>query len=76
MGGFYRGGAEEEIRTPKPFQALPPQSSASTSFATSADWECKNNLFLRMCKFYFRNNILKVVPLFNSDDFTLRRPWW
>ena len=28
--------AEEEIRTPKPFRALPPQSSASTSFATSA----------------------------------------
>ena len=28
--------AEEEIRTPKPFQALPPQSSASTNFATSA----------------------------------------
>ena len=30
--------AEEEIRTPKPFQALPPQSSASTSFATSANF--------------------------------------
>jgi hypothetical protein len=28
--------AEEEIRTPKPFRALPPQSSASTNFATSA----------------------------------------
>ena len=28
--------AEEEIRTPKPLRALPPQSSASTSFATSA----------------------------------------
>ena len=30
--------AEEEIRTPKPFRALPPQSSASTSFATSAGY--------------------------------------
>ncbi len=29
--------AEEEIRTPKPFRALPPQSSASTNFATSAN---------------------------------------
>jgi hypothetical protein len=28
--------AEEEIRTLTPFRALPPQSSASTSFATSA----------------------------------------
>ena len=28
--------AEEEIRTPTPVKALPPQSSASTSFATSA----------------------------------------
>jgi hypothetical protein len=28
--------AEEEIRTPTPVTALPPQSSASTNFATSA----------------------------------------
>jgi hypothetical protein len=28
--------AEEEIRTPTPVKALPPQSSASTNFATSA----------------------------------------
>lgn len=35
MSGFFLR-AEEEIRTPKPFRALPPQSSASTNFATSA----------------------------------------
>ena len=28
--------AAEEIRTPTPFRALPPQSSASTNFATAA----------------------------------------
>ena len=28
--------AEEEIRTPTTFRSLPPQSSASTNFATSA----------------------------------------
>lgn len=37
--------AEEEIRTPKPLRALPPQSSASTNFATSA-MGCKNKCFL------------------------------
>jgi hypothetical protein len=31
--------AEEEIRTPTPVTALPPQSSASTNFATSAFFE-------------------------------------
>ena len=41
--GFSR--AEEEIRTPTPVTALPPQSSASTNFATSAYClGCKNNV--------------------------------
>ena len=38
--GQYLPRAEEEIRTPKPLRALPPQSSASTNFATSA-WAAK-----------------------------------
>lgn len=33
--------AEEEIRTPTAVTPLPPQSSASTSFATSAFKDCK-----------------------------------
>ncbi len=32
-------GAAEEIRTPTPVTALPPQSSASTNFATAAFFE-------------------------------------
>ena len=34
-GGLFIS-AEEEIRTPTPVTALPPQSSASTNFATAA----------------------------------------
>src|SRR3989344_6606865 len=33
---FHSSGARGEIRTPKPLRALPPQGSASTSFATRA----------------------------------------
>ena len=74
--------AKEEIRTPKPFRALPPQSSASTNFATFASGRmgCKNNGFFKISKFiysyfvetghYFRSTILKVVPLLISDDLT------
>lgn len=36
--------AEEEIRTPMPFQALPPQSSASTSFAIAACGNSHNKI--------------------------------
>ncbi len=36
--------AAEEIRTLTPFRALPPQSSASTSFATAAEG-CKYRNF-------------------------------
>ncbi len=36
MLSFSRFSAAKEIRTPTPFRALPPQSSASTSFAIAA----------------------------------------
>lgn len=42
--GFRFVSAEEEIRTPTPVKALPPQSSASTSFATSAIWLANVNV--------------------------------
>lgn len=86
LSSFVSFGAKEEIRTPKPFQALPPQSSASTNFATFASGRmgCKNNGFFKISKFiysyflkkvnYFLNRILKVVPLLISDDLTYRRP--
>ena len=34
--------ARDEIRTHTPFRALPPQSSASTNFATHAGEKCQN----------------------------------
>jgi len=38
--------AAKEIRTPTPFQALPPQGSASTNFAIAAIF--KTNILLRL----------------------------
>jgi hypothetical protein len=44
--------AEEEIRTPTAVTPLPPQSSASTNFATSAGWGAKiGERALRVKKF-------------------------
>ena len=49
--------AAKEIRTPTPFRALPPQSSASTNFAIAASFEmsCKSKLFEGILKrnFFF-----------------------
>src|SRR5450755_2552445 len=51
-------GAEEEIRTPMPVTALPPQSSASTSFATSASrilkWSAKIAFRYKKSRFPFK----------------------
>ncbi len=79
--------AEEEIRTPTPVTALPPQSSASTSFATSASWtlkwDCKNSCsglefpFPDFPIFQILGSIIrKVVPLPISDCLTNNSPLW
>jgi hypothetical protein len=51
--------AEEEIRTPIPFRALPPQSSASTSFATSAAQETLQ--LFNEAKIQFSTNV-PIIP--------------
>jgi hypothetical protein len=44
FGNSLKISAEEEIRTLTPFRALPPQSSASTNFATSAIFKANANV--------------------------------
>ena len=59
--------ARDEIRTHTPFRALPPQSSASTNFAT-APFEVGANVggFLKIYGYFFKI-IRKVVPLPGSE---------
>ena len=52
--GFHR--AAEKIRTFTAFRPLPPQSSASTSFATAA--RAANLIIVRILKNDLQNNVL------------------
>ena len=52
--GFHR--AAEKIRTFTAFRPLPPQSSASTSFATAA--RAANLIIVRIVKNDLQNNVL------------------
>jgi hypothetical protein len=65
--------AAKEIRTPKSFRTLPPQSSASTNFAIAAFGVCKFNKTDSTTTYVF-NIILKVVPFPGSDVFTNNCP--
>jgi hypothetical protein len=56
MRGFFR--AQDKIRTCTTFRSLPPQSSASTSFATWATRGCKCRDFSKISA-----SIRKYIPL-------------
>ncbi len=79
---FFRSQLVRQRRfeLPCPLQALPPQSSASTSFAIAATikWCAKINKLLlpRNAAFYRLKIILNVVPLSTSLCFTKIEPWW
>lgn len=73
---------QRRFELPRPLQALPPQSSASTSFATAATFEGTAKVyFLRqnskkaiMNIFYLRRMMRKVVPLPISELLTNMEP--
>ena len=64
--------AQDWIRTSTPFPALPPQGSASTSFATWAGEPQNYEKLISYRSTYFGSMILKHVPLPISELFTAR----
>lgn len=68
-----RGDSNSHAR----LKALPPQSSASTNFATSAFWSkdrAANLIEIQSLKDQAGNDIRNVVPLPGSEDFTKSCP--
>ena len=60
--------AAKEIRTPTPFRALPPQSSASTNFAIAAIFKAKIRI-QRLTTSH--NSELVLFPQYNSESSSL-----